>query len=131
MQTLCPMNVHRRKTQKIEFKKKEKKKRKPRSSSSPEASPRRSNTEKKLRAVPRFFFQQQQRETNLYFPLTTNNKNGQVCPISRLSLRQKKTERERRRKRRRKAQEGAITKLAPKNNRSAPACYLLPLGKQQ
>jgi hypothetical protein len=66
---------------------------------------------KEITIVPLFFFQQQQRETNLYFPLTTNNKNGQVCPIPRLPS--TKEERERGRKRR-KAQESANTKIGTK-----------------
>jgi hypothetical protein len=90
MQTLCPMNVHRRKTQKFEFQKKEKPAIVIINGNITTAEPHR----KEITIVPRFFFRQQQRETNLYFPLTTNNKNGQVCPISRLPSTKEERERE-------------------------------------
>jgi hypothetical protein len=105
MQTLCPMNVHRRKTQKFEFQKKKKARDRHHHRKHHHAEQHR----KEIRIVPRFFFQQQQRENNLYFPLR---------------------ERERGRKRR-KAQESANIKIGTKKIRSAPACYLLRLGKQQ
>jgi hypothetical protein len=91
MQTLCAMNVHWRKTQKLEFKK----------NSiviiSGNITMAKQN-KKEITIKLWFFFQQQHRKTNIYFPLTTNNKNGQVCPISRLSFGQKKTQRKEKKK---------------------------------
>jgi hypothetical protein len=80
--------------------------------------------------VLRFFFQQQQRETNLYFPLTNTKQQKWPSMSNITSPFDKRRERERGRERT-KAQESANTKIGTKKNRSAPACCLLRLGKQQ